>query len=77
MVKLKLGDKVTWGDGGHVNKHIGVVTLVIPSGVPYTNDSYPSRIMNHESYEVTEQIGKRKPKKYWPSINRMRKIDDF
>lgn len=77
MVKLKLGDKVKWGNGGHVNEHVGVVTLVIPAMKPYTNDKYDPRSRNHESYEVSETIGKRKPKKYWPPVNSLREVDDF
>jgi hypothetical protein len=71
---FKLGEQVEWGTGGAVNIHSGEVTKIIGRGEFYTNDSYSPRCRNHESYEVTEVIKKRKPKKYWPLVKNLRRV---
>ena len=87
-IKFALGDKVEWAiPGMDVDQcktgspylrryyHSGVVTKVIAAGESYTNDSYGARSRNHESYEVSERIGKRKPKLFWPLVSKLRKVE--
>ena len=68
---MKVGDKVKWGNGGHVNVHTGVIVRVVAPWEYFTQDKYSPRCRNHESYVVEERLGKRQPKIYWPPVKQL------